>query len=160
MIVFPIPFPMPTWVYAIVFIAGSFYAMRASKDNIGHDAHLGGAIIGLLIAVALNPVLVRSAPLIFFMVVCAAVVLLVYLWVNPLMLPIRSYVGRDSRSAREPASLPTHKLEGLEIDAILDKIAKQGMDSLTPEERARLGEASGKYRRRAESKKPESGLAI
>jgi hypothetical protein len=46
------------------------------------------------------------------------------------------------------------------VDAVLEKIAKSGLDSLTPQERVLLEEVSGEYRRRADSKKPESGLAI
>ena len=47
--------PIPGWLYAIGFLVGSFVAMKRAKDNIGHDAHLGGAIVGLLIAAALHP---------------------------------------------------------------------------------------------------------
>jgi hypothetical protein len=46
------------------------------------------------------------------------------------------------------------------MDAILDKIAKKGIQSLTTEEKAMLDRMSGKYQRRADSKKPESGLPI
>ena len=53
-----------------------------------------------------------------------------------------------------------HKRERIEVDAILEKIAKTGMESLTPEERSLLGQVSAKARRQADSKKPDSGLAI
>src|SRR6185295_16048982 len=42
-------FPMPAWVYGILFLIGSFVRMRRHADNIGHDAHIGGAVIGLWI---------------------------------------------------------------------------------------------------------------
>ena len=58
------------------------------------------------------------------------------------------------------AALPKHKRENLEIDTILDKIAAKGIQNLTKEEKAMLDRMSGKYRRRADSNKPESGLAI
>ena len=48
----------------------------------------------------------------------------------------------------------------MQVDAILDKIAKSGADSITADERALLESVSGKLRRRAESEKPKSGLAI
>src|SRR3954454_14958115 len=38
---------IPGWLYAILFLIGSFYGIKNARDNIGHDAHLGGAIIGL-----------------------------------------------------------------------------------------------------------------
>jgi hypothetical protein len=48
----------------------------------------------------------------------------------------------------------------MEVDAILEKIAKHGMESLTPEERSLLDQVSAKSRRQADSKKPDSGLAV
>ena len=56
--------------------------------------------------------------------------------------------------------MPKHKQENLEMDAILDKIAQKGIHSLTKDEKAMLDRMSGKYQRRADSKKPESGLAL
>ena len=103
----------------------------------------------------------------------AAMVLLVYLWLNPLFLPVGSFFGGPTtkkggssfgarlwRRAAGARSLPKHKRESLQVDAILEKIGKSGFDSLTEEEKRVLGEVSDKYQRRAESKKPESGLAI
>src|ERR1700733_6615280 len=51
--VLPLPFAIPAWIYAIAFLLLSFYGINRANDNIGHDAHLGGAIIGLLTATAL-----------------------------------------------------------------------------------------------------------
>ena len=159
--IWPVPYYVPGWVYAIVFMLGSFYAMKHNnKGDIGHDAHLGGAIIGFLIVAALHPESVRFNPVIFSIVLGMAVLLLIYLWLNPVFLPVSSFFGRGSRTKPAPGALSKHKRENLEIDAILDKIAKNGIDSLTPAENARLTELSAKYQRRAESKKPESGLAI
>jgi hypothetical protein len=156
---FMLPVAVPGWLYGILFIAGSFYAMKAGRDNIGHDAHLGGAIVGLLITAALRPFAMRENWHIFLLVLGAAVALLVYLWLNPLILssdlrfPVRP--AKDRRS-----QLPQHKREEMSLDAVLEKVAAHGMDSLDKEEIARLHAASAKYQRRSESKRPESGLAI
>ena len=56
--------------------------------------------------------------------------------------------------------MPRYKQEALEVDAILDKIRRTGADSLTTEEKAVLEGVSEKLRRREESRKPKSGLAI
>ena len=48
----------------------------------------------------------------------------------------------------------------VQLDAVLDKVARSGIESLTREEKALLEQISGKYRRREQSKKPKSGLAI
>jgi membrane associated rhomboid family serine protease len=152
--------PIPGWLYAIGFIVGSFIAMKRAKDNIGHDAHLGGAIVGLLIAAALHPQAALYNWTIFLLVLVPAILVLVYLWVNPLFLPIPSFLARPFAAKRQRSSLPTYKQESMRVDALLEKIARRGVDSLTDEERAFLQRVSSKYQRREESKKPESGLAI
>ena len=152
--------PIPGWLYALGFIAGSFVAMKNARDNIGYDAHLGGAIVGLLIAAALRPEAVHDNWKVFLLVLVPAVLLLFYLWFNPLFLPVASFPGRPFRARARAAPLPSHKQEESRVDAILEKIARTGIDSLTGEEKALLEETSGKYRRRAESRKPESGLPI
>jgi membrane associated rhomboid family serine protease len=152
--------PIPGWLYAIGFMIGSFVAMKRSRDNIGHDAHLGGAILGLLIAAALRPESVRENTKVFLLVLVPAIVLLIYLWVNPLFLPVPPFFGPPYRARSRGAQPSRHKWEASRVDAILEKIAKSGVDSLTAEERAMLEDVSGKYRRRAESQKPRSGLPI
>ena len=155
------PIGIPAWLYAIGFMLYSFYGMKEAKGNIGHDAHLGGAIIGLLITAALVPQSVRENLSIFLIVLVGGIGLLVYLWVNPLFLPLGSFLGCLSFKRKgRAAGFPEYKRQKVEVDAILDKIAKRGIDSLTSEEKRLLGEVSGKYRRQAESKKPDSGLAI
>ena len=158
---FPIPFAVPSWIYAIGFLLASFFGMKANnRENIGHDAHLGGAIVGLLITAGLHPWIVRDNLRVFLIVLVAAILLLVYLWINPLFLPLGSFLSPALRARSRLASLPKYKQEKLRMDNILEKVARSGMESLTVEEKTLLAEVSGKYQRRAESKKPESGLAI
>ena len=156
---FMLPVSVPGWLYAILFMGLSFYAMKAGKDNIGHDAHLGGAIVGLLITAALRPQVARQNWQIFLLVLGAAAALLVYLWVNPLMVSAGWQFPFRRKKARRP-TLPQHQLEQMELDAVLEKVAAQGMGSLNQEELARLQAASDKYQRRSQSSKPQSGLAI
>ena len=156
----PFPIAIPAWLYAILFIAISFFGMKDNRGGIGHDAHLGGAIVGLLVAAALQP---RAALLnwkIFLLVFSAATLLLIYLWFNPLFLPAKSFVGRKSAKRNRSDSLPTHKRKTLKVDAVLEKINKHGLDSLSNEERSLLLETSEKFQRQGQSKKPDSGLAI
>lgn len=47
--------PMPGWVFGILYLAYSVYGMKRSIGNIGHAAHLGGAIIGLLLVILFIP---------------------------------------------------------------------------------------------------------
>jgi membrane associated rhomboid family serine protease len=157
---FLIPLAIPGWLYCIGFVVMSFFAMKAGKDHVGHDAHLGGAILGLLIAAALHPRFARANGGVFVVVLSAAVLLLIYLWFNPLFLSLNSFFERNSKTRSRQKNMPFYKREALQIDAILEKINVSGLDSLSPEERELLLNTSAKFQSRAESKKPESGLAI
>ena len=50
---FFIPIGIPAPLFGILYIAYEFYMSRKAKDNIGHDAHLWGAIYGIVFTVAL-----------------------------------------------------------------------------------------------------------
>ncbi|HPS57368.1 MAG TPA: rhomboid family intramembrane serine protease [Spirochaetota bacterium] len=62
-IVFPIPLPLPAWLYAILFVAFSLYGMKKAFGGIGHDAHLGGSLAGIVLAATISPYRVTSQPL-------------------------------------------------------------------------------------------------
>ncbi|MEM6763486.1 MAG: rhomboid family intramembrane serine protease [Bacteroidota bacterium] len=46
-----IPIGIPNWLFGILYIAYSHYASRKNSDNIGHEAHLWGAISGILLTI-------------------------------------------------------------------------------------------------------------
>jgi membrane associated rhomboid family serine protease len=47
--------PMPGWIFAILYIGYSIYAAKKADDNIGHEAHLWGALSGGVIALLISP---------------------------------------------------------------------------------------------------------
>lgn len=50
-----IPIPLPAYVVGIGYLFYSIYGMKKSLGNIGHTAHLGGAIGGYIGALVLQP---------------------------------------------------------------------------------------------------------
>ncbi|QXD22417.1 rhomboid family intramembrane serine protease [Opitutia bacterium ISCC 51] len=60
--IFPLPLPIPSWVYAILFLLISAYGMRSARTNVGHVAHLGGALIGLAVTFLMFPQKVLALP--------------------------------------------------------------------------------------------------
>lgn len=46
--IFPLPFSIPGWIFGVVYLTYSLYGMKTQLGNIGHDAHLGGAVFGIL----------------------------------------------------------------------------------------------------------------
>jgi FtsZ-interacting cell division protein ZipA len=87
--------------------------------------------------------------LIIFGIVIIAVALLIWA-----MLPERQERKRIS------GTMPKHRREALTVDELLEKISTSGVESLTPEEKELLDSVSGKYQRRADSKKPDSDLIL
>lgn len=53
LIMFPLPIPIPGYIFGVGYLLYSIYGMKKQLGNIGHTAHLGGAIggYGLLLLV-------------------------------------------------------------------------------------------------------------
>jgi membrane associated rhomboid family serine protease len=47
LITFLLPVPIPAPLFALGYLAFTFYSARQARDKINHDAHLGGALTGL-----------------------------------------------------------------------------------------------------------------
>lgn len=76
--IFFIPIDIPTWLFAILFIVGSGFAMRMGRDNIGHDAHLGGALVGVVVTTLLYPEIIQQNPLLYPAVIVLSVAALAW----------------------------------------------------------------------------------
>lgn len=78
---FFIPIPIPGWIFAIIYLGYSIYGMQAQVGNVGHDAHLGGAVIGLLMAILFAPVLLSINGL-YIGLMIIPLIILAYLVLN------------------------------------------------------------------------------
>jgi membrane associated rhomboid family serine protease len=150
--------PIPAWAYGILFLIGSYIALRRGRDNVGYDAHIGGAVIGLWTTGALQPWAVRENPLWFLILSAISAALFIYFIKNPMFLPLSSFTSIWRRQKKRTGAKPRN--ETLEVDAALDKISREGFESLSAEEKALLGRVSAKYQTRAQSEKPKSDLII
>jgi membrane associated rhomboid family serine protease len=54
---FPIPFPIPSAVFGILYLVYSAVMARRGRDNIGHSAHFWGAVFGVVFTIILKPAL-------------------------------------------------------------------------------------------------------
>lgn len=52
--------PMPAFVFAILYVVYSIFAMKRIDDNIGHEAHLGGGLAGLIFTLVIRPDIITS----------------------------------------------------------------------------------------------------
>lgn len=46
---------IPGWIFGILYLGYSHYMAKKGTDNIGHDAHIGGALFGIAITGFYNP---------------------------------------------------------------------------------------------------------
>lgn len=68
-------FPIPAYIFGIGYLLYSIYGMKKQNDNIGHSAHLGGAICGYLITLLLYPQIVYTHT-VFVILLAVPIVLL------------------------------------------------------------------------------------
>ena len=52
--------PMPAFVFGLLYLAYEQYASKNMNDNVGHDAHISGAIFGFLFTFILHPSLLAN----------------------------------------------------------------------------------------------------
>ena len=55
LLIVPIPVPVPAFLFAIGYVAYSWWASKNRRDNINHDAHLCGAVTGIAFVVVTDP---------------------------------------------------------------------------------------------------------
>lgn len=55
LMIIPIPVPIPAFLFAIGYVGYSYWASLQSKGRINHDAHLCGAISGLIFVAITDP---------------------------------------------------------------------------------------------------------
>jgi membrane associated rhomboid family serine protease len=53
--ILPFPVPIPAPLFAVMYVAYSWYSARQNRGRINHDAHLSGALIGLAFVLLTDP---------------------------------------------------------------------------------------------------------
>jgi membrane associated rhomboid family serine protease len=61
-----LPVPIPAPVFAVAYLAYSYYASRQAKGHVNHDAHLSGAVSGIVFVALFEPAKVGQAWQSFF----------------------------------------------------------------------------------------------
>ena len=136
-----IPYGIKSWIVGLVFIVISIFGIKSAKDNIGHEAHLGGALIGVLLTVLLKPSIVTTNWWIILLIVLPILAFLILIVRNPNVLLVDNYWGETLNTSNIKERFQkksTGKDAEVSLNFLLDKIKKEGIDSLSRAERKRL----------------------
>jgi membrane associated rhomboid family serine protease len=55
LLILPLPIPIPAPLFALIYLAFSYYSSRNSKDRVNHDAHIAGALTGVAFVALTDP---------------------------------------------------------------------------------------------------------
>ncbi len=129
--------PVPGWLLGLAYMLFSIYGIRSRKEGVSHEAHLGGGILGILIALLWQPsALVDNWWVVLLLLVPSlAFVLIVVRYPHYLLIgsirPKANYTRYDRENIEK-------KVTEAQVDAILEKINQKGMRSLTRQEKETL----------------------
>ena len=75
---FPLPIPIPGYIFGIGYLLYSIYGMKKQLGNVGHSAHLGGAIGGFALTLLLYPQVFQEHKLMVFLLAIPIVLLFLF----------------------------------------------------------------------------------
>ncbi len=144
---FFLPIAIPGWLFGLAFVLFSIYGIRSGRDNIGHDAHLGGALIGMIAGILFDPAALVNNYITIAIILIPTLIFIYLILTRPHVLLIDNFFFKKH---------PTHytiedkyNLDKVskqkEIDRILEKISKSGMSSLTKKEKDTLKDYSSRF---------------
>lgn len=141
--------PIPGWAFALGFVAYSIFGMKNKRDNIGHDAHLGGALFGMFLSIYFRPEMIfeNTLPIVLVTIPCLIYLILLFLGIditkhNALKFKILAKSHKPEYYDVEDYYRDKKKRKEDELNHLLEKVSKSGMDSLTSKEKERLDSLS------------------
>lgn len=75
-----IPIGIPGWIFGIIYMGYTVYGMQTRQGNIGHDAHLGGAAMGLILAVIFAPAMFFNNIIYVGLMIIVLIITAYFLW--------------------------------------------------------------------------------
>ncbi|WP_456463570.1 rhomboid family intramembrane serine protease [Lutibacter sp.] len=78
LIMFPLPIPIPGYIFGLGYLLYSIYGMKKQLGNVGHSAHLGGAIGGYALMLLVYPVILTQSFTVVILLGIPIVLLLIF----------------------------------------------------------------------------------
>lgn len=144
---FFIPVSIPAWLFGLAYVALTIYGIQKKWGNTGHEAHLGGALVGMLLTILIYPQAFATNLLPVLLVLLPTLGFILLITYKPHILVTKS-IGVRKKQFRSVDHEFNYKraLNQAQVDQILEKIHRKGMRSLSEREKEILAE----YSRRVE----------
>lgn len=143
---FLLPFSFPAWLYGLGFVAVSIYGIKSGKSSVGHDAHLGGAIVGLMTAVVLVPDVLKTNLFAILIIALPTLAFLIVIIAKPhvLLFEGMSFKPKAPKLTMDQMFNAEKTATQEQVDKILEKISEKGISSLSAKEKNILDNYSKK----------------
>jgi membrane associated rhomboid family serine protease len=135
-----LPFHMKAWMFGIAYILIAIYGIKTQFGNIGHEAHLGGAIAGVVISIGMEPLILKMHPIIVAAVLLPFTAFMILLIKKPEILLIETHWGYQKKS-QLPYYSSSYYDEEL-LNRLLEKVGEKGIDGLSKREKKMLEDLS------------------
>lgn len=157
--VFLIPVAIPGLVFAPLYLILSTIGLKKRLGNIGHDAHIGGSVTGLLVVAALHPEALRRGAGVYLAVLALVTLAFVLVYGANLGYRLRRLRRRRQGSATAPrrawgkratpeaAAGAQADRDQKELDRLLDKVWEKGAAGMSEKEKRRLEELARRRKR-------------
>lgn len=132
-----LPGGISSWIVGLVLIVLSILGIKAQSDNIGHEAHLGGIITGIVATCAFQPATVLENWWVLLVLTFPIILFAYLIYVRPDILITNKW------NLSKPKISYANTKE-VSVDDLLDKIRRSGFDSLTKKEKSQLKKHSEK----------------
>lgn len=152
-----LPVTAPAWLFGGLYLLYTMYGVRQRSGSTNHEAHLGGAVAGMLAAFAFRPDAVMAHAWIFLAYLLPVSLFLAWVMLRPdaLLLPAfwkKNYeeaailplekVKQESRPGNLSQAREAAPSREEELDHLLDRVRAVGLQNLSRQERKRLDELS------------------
>lgn len=137
-----LPVSIPGWIFGLVYVVYSIYGIRGGSDGIGHEAHLAGGLMGMMLAIGLHPEALQQNLAIILLITIPMVLFIVFTIVRPHSLLIHNSTKARGYTTIEDRYNANKANRQKELDRILEKINRKGIKSLNSKELAMLKEYS------------------
>lgn len=138
------PVSIPGWLFGLLYVLFSIYGIKSKRDNIGHEAHLGGAFIGMVTAILMYPSAVVDNYVTILLIAVPCILFIFLVIKSPHFLLIDNYFFRthEGKLTIDQKYNIDKSINQREVDRILDKISEKGMSGLNKREKEILKQYS------------------